>query len=486
MLEENLIIIGVLFLASIFFSKISDKYGIPALIVFLCVGMLAGSDGILGLPFDDTKFAALVGNLALIFILFAGGFDTNIKSVAPILKVSIVLATLGVVITAIVLGLFIYLLLGWSLLESFLLGAIISSTDAAAVFAILRSRGIKLKNNLGELLEFESGSNDPMAIFLTMTIIGIISASQTPTAGNIAIELAMQFFIGGVVGYACGCSLPSILNKIQLSSWGFYPILVLGFVCLVFGITTKIGGNGYIAVYVMGIFANRREYVYKKNLVGFFDGVAWIMQIFVFLTLGLLVFPSSLPSVTLMAALIALFLTFVARPISVFIGTIFTKFSIKEKTFISWVGLRGVVPVILSTYPLSANINHAEDMFNIVFVIVFISVLIQGSTISKAATILGVRLEENKKEEVKEPSIKNQIFYQSIRQFSIEEDSKIIGKNLAELELPENFYVVLSVRDGKYIKVTGSYLFKANDLLLIVCKDEDFYTKILKDYGFIA
>lgn len=484
-MEENLIIVGVLFLASIFFSKISDRYGIPALIVFLCVGMLAGSDGLLGLSFDDTEFAALVGNVALIFILFAGGFDTNIKSVAPILKVSVILATLGVVITALITGLFIHLILNWNLLESLLLGAIISSTDAAAVFAILRSKGIKLKNNLGELLEFESGSNDPMAIFLTMTIIGIISATQTPTTQDIAIKLLMQFIIGGILGYACGCFLPSILNKIQLSSWGFYPILVLGFVCLVFGITNKMGGNGYIAVYVMGIFANKREYVYKKNLVGFFDGVAWIMQIFVFLTLGLLVFPSSLPSVTLIAALIALFLTFIARPISIFIATVFTKFNLKEKVFISWVGLRGVVPVILSTYPLSANINHAQDMFNIVFVIVFISVLIQGSTISKAASIFGVKLEENNEEEIKAQPAKNQIFYHSIRQFSITEDSKIIGKNLAELELPENFYVVLSVREGKYIKVTGSYLFKPNDLLLIVCKDEDFYAKTLKDYGFV-
>lgn len=483
-MEETLIIVGVLFLASIFFSKISDKYGIPSLIVFLCVGMLAGSDGILGLQFDDTKFAALVGNIALIFILFAGGFDTNIKSVAPILKSSIVLATFGVIITAFISGFFIYLLLDWSLLESLLLGSIISSTDAAAVFAILRSKGIKLKNNLGELLEFESGSNDPMAIFLTMTIIGIISATQAPSVQNIATTLLMQFFIGGLIGYLCGCSLPSILNKIQLSSWGFYPILVLGCVVLVFGITTKIGGNGYIAIYVMGIFANKREYVYKKNLVGFFDGLAWIMQIFVFLTLGLLVFPSSLPSVTFIAVLIALCLTFIARPISIFIGTIFTKFSIKEKMFTSWVGLRGVVPIILSTYPLSANIAHAQDMFNIVFVVVFISVLIQGSTISKAAMIFGVKQED--KEEAKETQNKNQIFYQSIRQFLIEEESKIIDKNLAELELPDNFFVVLSARDGKYIKVSGSYLFKPNDLLLIVCKDEDFYAKTLKDYGFIA
>lgn len=486
-MEEKLIIIGILFLASIFFSKISDKYGIPSLIVFLCVGMLAGSDGLLGISFDDTRFAALIGNLALIFILFAGGFDTNIKAVAPILKVSIVLATLGVVITALILGLFIYLLLGWTLLESFLLGAIISSTDAAAVFAILRSRGINLKNNLGELLEFESGSNDPMAIFLTMTIIGIISATQAPTAGNVALQLTMQFLIGGAIGYLCGCSLPSILNKIQLNSWGFYPILVFGFVALVFGVATKIGGNGYIAVYVMGIFANRREYVYKKNLVGFFDGIAWIMQIFVFLALGLLVFPSTLPSVTFTAILIALFLTFIARPISVFIGTIFTKFNIKEKAFISWVGLRGVVPIILSTYPLSANINHAGDMFNIVFTIVFISVLVQGSTISKAASIFNVKqIKKEEKITTKEILAKNKIFYQSIRQFIVQEDSKIIDKNLAELELPENFFVVLSVRDGKYIKVTGSYKFNPNDLLLIVCKDEDFYEKTLKDYGFIA
>lgn len=471
-MDKFLIVTGLLFIASVFFSKISDRYGVPALIMFLGIGMISGSDGIFNIWFDDVKFTQHVGTIALIFILFAGGLDTSLKSIAPVFKSGLVLATLGVVITAFLVGIFVYLVLDFSFMQSLLLGAIVSSTDAAAVFAILRSRGIKLKNNLGELLEFESGSNDPMAIFLTVTIIGVLTTTASPEAGMWVVNLLLQFIIGGLVGWGFGSAIPSIMNRINLNAWGLYPVLLVAMVVFVFGATSKMGGNGYIAVYIAGIFANKREFVYKKNLIGFFDGIGWLMQVFIFLTIGLLVFPSELPSVALISLFIAIFIMFVARPVSVFISLVFSKFSPKEKFFISWVGIRGVVPVILATYPLAAGIDKSHIMFNIVFFVVFISVIVQGSTLSKVASFFGVKVET-----CSEPSGENTkpIYYSGLRQFSVPKNSKLEGLNLAEVEFDDSFLVLLVKRNDEFIKPGGSYKFHSGDLLLIHCGNENLY-----------
>ncbi|MFW5625627.1 MAG: potassium/proton antiporter, partial [Campylobacter hyointestinalis] len=292
-MDQTLMLFGILFLLSIIFSKISDKYGVPVLLMFLAIGMLAGSDGIFGLEFDNAKIAGDVGTIALVYILFAGGFNTGFKELQPVLKTGIVLSTLGVVISAVVTGIFAYYIMNFSILESLLFGAIISSTDAAAVFAIMKTT--KLKNNLSYLLEFESGSNDPAAIFLTVTILGLVTATALPDTFTLIKDFSLEFIFGGLMGYAFGSMIPSLMNKIKLGYWGLYPVLLISIVAILFGLTEKIGGNGYIAVYVAGIFANKREFLYKKNLVGFFEGIAWMMQIFIFLTLGLFVFPSELP-----------------------------------------------------------------------------------------------------------------------------------------------------------------------------------------------
>ncbi|AII14938.1 K+/H+ antiporter [Campylobacter iguaniorum] len=481
-MENALILFGLLFLFSVMFSKISDKYGVPALLMFLAVGMLAGSDGIVGLEFDNSQIAANVGTIALIYILFAGGFNTSFKEVKPVFKPGLVLATLGVVVSAGITGLFAYYVMRLPVLESFLFGAIISSTDAAAVFSVLRSNATKLKNNLAPLLEFESGSNDPMAIFLTMTILGLIGIGVLPDYFTLFSNLALEFILGGVMGYGFGVIIPSLINRIKLSHWGLYPVLLLALVAVLFGVTEKIGGNGYIAVYMAGIFANKKEFIYKKNLVGFFDGVGWMMQIFIFLTLGLLVFPSELPEVALYSFIMAVVVMFIARPISVFISLIFSRYSKKEKFFISWVGLRGVVPIILATYPLSApGVQNSQLIFNTIFFMVLISVLSQGTTLKKGARYFGV-VELGSNDPISLSHIP--ISYNHLKQFTIGKNSKIIGKNLTELELPDDFLILLAKRGNEYIKAGGSFEFEENDLLLILCDNEIRYQKVLEIYQF--
>ncbi len=478
-MDQTLILFGMLFLFSVIFSKISDKYGIPALLMFLGIGMLAGSDGIIGLEFDNAKIAEDVGTIALVYILFAGGFNTSYKSIKPIFKTGFILATLGVVISAGITGLFAYYIMQFSILESLLFGAIISSTDAAAVFSIMRST--KFKNNLSSLLEFESGSNDPMAIFLTITILSLITAASIPDKFILGLGLLLEFVLGGVMGYLFGVMIPSLINRIKLGYWGLYPVLLISLIAILFGLTENIGGNGFIAVYTAGIFANKKEFLYKKNLIGFFDGIAWMMQIFVFLTLGLLVFPSELPNVAFISIIMAFVVMFIARPISVFISTIFSKYTTKEKLFISWVGLRGVVPIILATYPLSSNTPNTQLIFNVIFFMVLISVLTQGTTLNKSAKIFGV---------IETPKIiasnfpNTPISHNDLKQYTIGKNSKIIGKNLSELELPDDFLILLAKRNSEYVKVGGSFEFMENDMLLILCNNEIRYQKVLKIYDF--
>ncbi|QKF92095.1 MULTISPECIES: potassium/proton antiporter [unclassified Campylobacter] len=479
-MENFLLFFAILLIASIVFSKISDKFGIPSLIVFLAVGMLAGSDGLLGIEFSNQKVAQDVGTIALIFILYAGGLDTKFKAIKPVMLNGIILATIGVALTASGVAVIVKYLLDFSWMEAFLFGAIISSTDAAAVFAILKAKEISLKNNLGPLLELESGSNDPMAIFLTMTIIQMISLATIPAPADVALVLLEQFLLGGVMGYIFGVLMPAIFNRLRLEYWGLYPVFSIAWVLLLYTLAVKVGGNGFLAVYIAGIFINKKEFAHKKNLVGFHDGIAWTMQIVVFLTLGLLVFPSALPSVALMGFVIALWIMFIARPIGVFISLMFSRYAIREKIFISWVGLRGVVPIVLATYPYGSKLPNAELIFNTIFFIVLISIVIQGTTLEFVAKKCGVEDDSEKAEDIEASNLP--IFYQTLRQHTIHFGSEIIEKNLAELELPSDFLILLIKRKGEYIKPTGSSVFEEGDLLLIQCEDENKYNEILKTY----
>ena len=441
--------------------------------------MLAGSDGLLGLSFDNRQIAQDVGTIALIFILYAGGLDTNLKSIRPVMINGIILATLGVVLTAGAIAVLVKYLLGLDWLEALLFGSIISSTDAAAVFAILGAKEISLRNNIRPLLELESGSNDPMAIFLTLTMIQIISVATVPSVPDVALTLVKQFLLGGLMGYMFGVALPGLFNRLRLEYWGLYPVFSMAWVLLLYVLAGKIGGNGFLAVYIAGMFINKKEFAHKKNLIGFHDGIAWTMQIVIFLTLGLLVNPSQLPAVALAGVAIAFWIMFVARPMGVFLSLLFSRYSVKEKMFISWVGLRGVVPIVLATYPFGANLPRSELIFNTIFFVVFISIIIQGMTLEKAAQKCGVK-EEVAAEEVEMSNLP--IFYHTLRQYTIRFGSEIIGKNLAELELPSDFLVLLVKRKGEYVKPTGSSVFEEGDLLLIQCEDENKYNEIIKTF----
>ena len=351
--------------------------------------MLAGSDGPGGIYFDDPVVAQMVGVIALVLILYSGGLSTEWKSIRPIAAEAFILATLGVFITALVVGVVASALLGISLLEGMLLGSIVSSTDAAAVFAILRSKGIRLKGQLKPLLELESGSNDPMAIFLTVGLLELIAQPDLSPLSLLG-RFALQMLVGAGAGYCMGWVMLFLVNRLKLGYEGLYPVLTLSLVLLTFGVTDLLGGSGFLAVYLAGIVLGNPESIHKGSLMRFHDGVAWLMQITMFLALGLFVFPSRLAPIAGTGLLIAGCLMFVARPVGVFIGLLPSQLKLRERAFVSWVGLRGAAPIILATFPMLARVPQADWIFHVVFFIVLTSVLLQGTSLPLVARWLKV------------------------------------------------------------------------------------------------
>ncbi|MDL5047998.1 potassium/proton antiporter [Oscillatoria amoena NRMC-F 0135] len=346
---ENILLLGsILLFLSIIASKTSYRVGLPALIMFLLLGMLAGSDGPGGIYFNDPKLAQFIGVVALNFILFSGALDTKFESVKPILKEGIVLSTIGVIITAAIVGAFTYWFADLTLLESFLLGAIVSSTDAAAVFSILRGRSVGLKRNLRPILELESGSNDPMAYVLTISLLSLYG-HQEEGVWTLVVLFFQQMIVGAGLGVLLGKGITWIVNKINLDVDGLYPVLVTALVLFTFSITDFVGGNGFLAIYISGLMVGNAQLIHKKTLIQFYDGVAWLMQIIMFLTLGLLVFPSYIIPVMGSGLIVAAVLMFIARPLSVFASLAFFRIPFRDKVFISWVGLRGAVPIVFAT-----------------------------------------------------------------------------------------------------------------------------------------
>ena len=391
-LEFYLAGVGIVLAISIYASKLSVKFGVPLLLVFLGIGMLLGSDGLLGIEFDNPALAQSVGTIALLFILYDGGLSTVYKDIRPVLTDGILLATFGVLITAVAVACCVYVLFDATLLEALLLGSIVSSTDAAAVFAILRAKDLALKNNIGHLLELESGSNDPMAIFLTLTVLQLISLSTADdlSYAELVWQFFLQFLLGGVLGYLFGIAFPQVCKRLHVGQPGLYSLFSVAWLLFIFGVTSKAGGNGFLCIYLAGILTNREHFPYKQNIVSFHDAIAWMMQIIVFLTLGLLVFPSQLPSVAIPALILACFLMFVARPLSVFVTLAKSRYNRQEKMFISWVGLRGAVPIVLATYPYLEGLSSSSHIFNMVFFMVLVSVFVQGISLPFAASKLQI------------------------------------------------------------------------------------------------
>ena len=467
---------AILLLLSIIASKVSDKLGIPALLIFLVVGMLAGSDGPGGIHFDDPFIAQFLGVVALSFILFAGGLDTNWASVRPVLWSSIALSTTGVLITAVLVGWFATVVLGFSLLEGLLLGAIISSTDAAAVFSVLRSKNVSLRGNLKPLLELESGSNDPMAVLLT---IGFVSLLLHP--GDSVLDLIPMFIrqmaLGTLLGYLMGRGMVYLVNNLKLEYEGLYPVLSLSLVLLTYGATATAGGNGFLAVYIAGLVLGNRNFIHKKSLMRFHDGLAWLMQISMFLVLGLLVFPSRLVHVIGTGLAVSLFLMLVARPAGVFFNTVFSGMTVREKTMVSWVGLRGAVPIILATFPLLAGIPKADMIFNMVFFIVLSSALLQGTTIPVIAKWLGVDAPIPVKPTYPlecEPTGKMKC---DLTEIVIPDNSAASNKRILELGLPDGTLVVLINRGDDFFVPGGGTVLQPGDRLLVLT-DENTLNKM--------
>lgn len=391
MISIEYILLGasILLLLSIIASKVFGRLGIPALLLFLLIGMLAGSEGPGGIYFDDPWIAQSLGIFALAFILFAGGLDTNWADVRPVLWRGLALSTLGVFITALLVGWFATAVFGFSLLEGLLLGAVVSSTDAAAVFSVLRSKKVSLKGQLKPLLELESGSNDPIAVFLTIGFITLLVNARASVVDLIPM-FVQQMVLGAVLGYGIGKGMTLTINHLRLEYEGLYPVLTISLVLLTYGAAALLGGNGFLAVYLAGLIMGNSRFIHKKSLMQFHEGLAWLMQITMFLTLGILVFPSHLVPIAVVGLLVSVFLIFIARPASVFVTLALTKMSFREKAMISWVGLRGAVPIILATFPLLAGIPKAEMIFNLVFFIVLASALLQGTSIPLVARWLRV------------------------------------------------------------------------------------------------
>lgn len=397
--EVALLAAGILLLATVFAGSLSSRFGLPALIGFLALGMLAGVDGPGGISFSDYPLTQGIGIVCLIFILFSGGLDTDWRDVKRVAGPALLLATLGVVLSAGTVGLTAMLILGFEPLQGLLLGAVVASTDAAAVFAILRSTGLDLHGDVPALIEVESGSNDPMAIFLVGAAL-LFLASPGTSPLTLAPQFVIQMAAGGVIGFGAGWLVPEILKRSQFRHGGLAFVISIGGVLIAYGLAEVIGGNGFLAAYVAGLVAGNRAYTASRIVSTFQDGMAWLAQVVMFVTLGLLVAPSNLVGVIAPGLAITIVLMLVARPLSVFICLApFRRFGWRAKLFVSWAGLRGAVPIVLATFPIVAGVPGAFAIFNIVFFVVLLSSLIQGPTINWMAARLGIATRDTRPQE---------------------------------------------------------------------------------------
>ena len=471
-IEQLLIAASVLLLVAVLASKASSRLGVPSLVLFLLIGMLAGSEGPGGIPFDDAQLAQTLGVVALALILFAGGLDTNWANVSGVVWKALSLSTAGVFVTAVLVGWFARFVLGLSWLEGLLLGSIVSSTDAAAVFAILRSRGASLKGRTRPLLELESGSNDPMAVFLTLALLRLLTQPRDSVLDLVPMFL-LQMVLGFVLGYMMGRAAILLLNRLQLETEGLYPVMTLAWALLTYGLASFLGGNGFLAVYLAGIVMGNGDFIHKRSLVRFHDGLAWLMQIAMFLTLGLLVFPSRLFPVAEAGLLISFFLMFVARPVSVFVSLAFWKMGLRHRLMISWVGLRGAVPIILATFPLVAGVSNADLYFNVVFFIVLTSVLLQGTSLPLVARWLGLKALLAAKRDYPLEFVPGRKTGSDLVEVAIPEISPVIGKQIVDLQLPKSALIVLLSRNDDFIVPRGGTVLEAGDTMLVLAGKED-------------
>jgi potassium/hydrogen antiporter len=437
MLSANPLILlaAVLLLTGVLLSKTSSRLGVPSLLLFLGLGMLAGSEGLLGVEFEDFALAQRYGIIALAFILFSGGAGTAWRDVRTILVPGVALATVAVLLSAIFLGAIAAAILRLPLLEGMLLGSVIASTDAAAVFSILRSRGVAIVPRLRHLLELESGSNDPAAVFLTVGMIAII---EQTTGGAIDLVglFVVQMGVGLVAGWLLARAAVVLINRLHLEYDGLYPVLTIAFVLLTYEGTAWLGGSGFVATYVAGLTVANAEFLHKRSLLRFHDAVAWLMQISMFVLMGLLVFPSHVVPVAGQALLVAAVLLFVARPVAVLLTLVPFRMPLRDIAFVSWVGLRGATPIILATFPVVAGVSNAETIFNVVFFVVLLSVLVQGTTIPAAAKRLGLAVPLPAMDTYSFDAVITGDQGHGLREVTIGEGAAAVGRSIVSLGLP--------------------------------------------------
>ncbi|HEY9043168.1 MAG TPA: potassium/proton antiporter [Rheinheimera sp.] len=470
-IDQLILLAAVLILFGILSSKLSARLGLPMLVLFLLVGMLAGEEGIGRIAFDNPQAAHALGTLALALILFDGGLQTSMQSIKQVWKPASILATLGVLVTALVTGVAASYILKISLLEGLLLGAIVGSTDAAAVFSLLRNAGINLNRRLKSTLEMESASNDPMAIFLTVGLLEILVNGLKPGLGLAQLFL-LQMGLGAIIGLAVGYAIVSVINRIHLQASGLYPILVTASGLLAFGVAANLGGSGFLAVFICGVIVGNARFVFQRTTFLFHDGLAWLSQITMFVMLGLLITPSSLLTVWWQGLLIAAVLVFVARPIAVLPVLKLFGFNSHEMTLVSWVGLRGSVPIILAIFPLMFGLASAELIFNVVFFVVLISATLQGSTLAWVARKLKlIEPLPAKAPATLEITALGEVDAEIV-EYTLSDNSRAVNRRLARMALPEGVVVAMITRQEKVIPPRGSTVLQARDHLFVVMKND--------------
>ena len=484
---ENVVLVGALLLfVAVMAGKVAYRFGAPALLLFLGVGMLFGLNFISYRSVDMTQF---VGMIALCIILFTGGMDTSFQEIKPIIGPGVVLATVGVVMTAVVLAGFVWLIAPWIGLEisfplALLLASTMSSTDSASVFSILRSKKQGLKQHLRPLLELESGSNDPMAYMLTILLIGIV----TNTSGDVGMGMSIVYFViqmvvGALSGYLIGRLAVWTINKINLANHSLYSVLLLAFIFFAFAFTDLIKGNGYLAVYLAGLVVGNHKLTQKRSLTVFFDGFTWLMQIVMFLTLGLFVNSDELfrPEVLILGCAVGAFMILVARPVTVFACLLpFRRFTTKARLYVSWVGLRGAVPILFAIYPMMANVEQAGLLFNVVFLSTIISLVVQGTTVSGMANMLGLAYEE--RESAFSVDI-HEDMKSVLTEVEVNESMLDTGHTLKDITLPENTLVMMVCREGEYFVPQGKTELHQGDKLLVISDRGEELESTYKDMG---